>query len=106
VVYSQGNFVSNQRAQYKDGGILFELNLLKTGGDTRVEDYSYMPAWVYREDLPARLNFYVLPVSLYENNPSAFNLKDSDKYKISLFSNDTRALLKGIPENTFFNGRP
>ena len=23
VVYSQGNFVSNQRAQYKDGGIMF-----------------------------------------------------------------------------------
>ena len=35
VVYSLGNFVSNQRAQYKDGGIMFNLNLMKTASGTQ-----------------------------------------------------------------------
>jgi len=103
VVYSQGNFVSNQRAQYKDGGILVELNLLKAAGSTKMEDFNYMPAWVYRDDLPGKSTFYVIPVSFYETNSSFFNLKDYDRYKITQFANDTREHLKNIKENDFFN---
>jgi poly-gamma-glutamate capsule biosynthesis protein CapA/YwtB (metallophosphatase superfamily) len=103
VVYSQGNFVSNQRAQYKDGGILVELNLLKAAGSTEMEDFSYMPAWVYRDDLPGKSTFYVIPVSFYETNTSFFNLKDYDRYKITQFAADTREHLKNIKENDFFN---
>jgi len=102
VVYSQGNFVSNQRAQYKDGGILVELNLLKAAGSTEMEDFSYMPAWVYRDDLPGKSTFYVIPVSFYETNTSFFNLKDYDRYKITQFAADTREHLKNIKENNFF----
>ncbi len=102
VAYSLGNFVSNQRAQYKDGGILVELKLIKTSDRTRVEDYSYMPTWVYREDQPGKSTFYIIPVSFYENDPALFKLSDHDRYKISLFSSDTREHLKNIKENTFF----
>lgn len=105
VVYSQGNFVSNQRAQYKDGGILVEINLVKDSLATKLEDFSYMPAWVYRDDAVAgKPLFYILPVSFYENNPATFNLKESDRRKISLFSTDTRTHIKDIKENNFFNG--
>lgn len=103
VVYSQGNFVSNQRAQYKDGGILVELNLVKITGSTTLEEFSYMPAWVYRDDQQGKSTFYVIPVSFYENNSSFFNFKDHDRYKISQFAADTREHLKGIKENSFFN---
>lgn len=102
VVYSLGNFVSNQRAQYKDGGILMELNLVKTMNGTRVEDISYLPTWVYREDQPGKSVFYVVPVSFYENNTATFHFKDHDRYKISLFAEDTREHLKNVTENDFF----
>ncbi len=102
VVFSQGNFVSNQRAQYKDGGILAELNIVKTAGSVSLDDFSYMPYWVYRDDLPGKSTFYVIPVGFYENNTSHFNFKDHDRYKITQFATDTRELLKGVKESEFF----
>lgn len=102
VVFSQGNFVSNQRAQYKDGGILVELNLAKVSDTTVLKDYSYMPAWVYREDFPGKSTFYIVPVSLYEKDTTLFNFKDYDRYKITQFAKDTREHLKNAKENDFF----
>ncbi len=104
VVYSQGNFVSNQRAQYKDGGIMAELNLMKTTGTTRVEDFSYLPTWVFRDDLSGKSTFYIVPVAYYENNTLRFGFRDHDRYKISLFSKDTREHLKNVKESEFFVG--
>jgi poly-gamma-glutamate synthesis protein (capsule biosynthesis protein) len=102
VVYSLGNFVSNQRAQYKDGGILVELNLLKTRNAATIENFNYTPTWVYRNDLPGKSTFYILPVSFYESNTVFFSFKDHDRYKISQFAKDTREHLKNIQENMFF----
>jgi poly-gamma-glutamate capsule biosynthesis protein CapA/YwtB (metallophosphatase superfamily) len=104
VVYSLGNFVSNQRAQYKDGGIIFTLNLVKTASETRIEKYSYMPSWVYREDFTGHSVFYILPVSLYEQNPGVIDLKDYDQFKLSRFAEDTREHLKNIPEYRMVTG--
>jgi poly-gamma-glutamate synthesis protein (capsule biosynthesis protein) len=103
VVYSLGNFVSNQRAQYKDGGILFEIQLSKTTGKMEISHFSYLPSWVYREDLPQKSMFYVIPVTWYENNPGLLELKDYDRYKLSRFAQDTREHLPDVPESTFFN---
>jgi poly-gamma-glutamate synthesis protein (capsule biosynthesis protein) len=98
VVYSLGNYVSNQRAQYKDGGIMFNLHLVKTDSGTRIDHYSYIPAWVYRKDLTGRSVFFIIPVSLYEQDSEVMELKEYDLYKLSRFSNDTREHLKNIPE--------
>jgi poly-gamma-glutamate synthesis protein (capsule biosynthesis protein) len=102
VVYSLGNFVSNQRAQYKDGGIVFHMRLTKTAEGTELSDYSYLPCWVYRVDLTGRPAFYVLPLDLYYGNEKHFNFSDADLYKIDRFSKDTREHLKDVRENTFF----
>ena len=102
VVYSLGNFVSNQRARYKDGGIIFEMTLRKTNNQTCVTDYNYMPAWVYRQDKKEKSTFYILPVELYNQNEDFFNLPDYEKYKIAQFYDDTREHLNNIPENHFF----
>jgi poly-gamma-glutamate capsule biosynthesis protein CapA/YwtB (metallophosphatase superfamily) len=105
VVYSLGNFVSNQRAQYKDGGIVFELDLLKTCDSTRVEDFSYLPFWVYREDLPGKSTFYILPINFFELNSTFFNLKDFDLYKLTRFAEDTREHMKNLRENLFWSNK-
>jgi poly-gamma-glutamate synthesis protein (capsule biosynthesis protein) len=103
VVYSLGNFVSNQRAQYKDGGIVFNLDLIKTASGTRISQFSYLPSWVYREDLPDRSVFYIIPVSLYEQNNDLIRLKDYDQYKIARFAEDTRRHLGNVQEKITSN---
>lgn len=102
IVYSLGNFVSNQRARYKDGGIMFEVLLRKTGGVTCVADYNYTPVWVYREDKSEKSVFYVLPVELYHYNESFFNFPDHIRYKILQFATDTRTHLSNVSENHFY----
>jgi hypothetical protein len=104
IVYSLGNFVSNQRARYKDGGIMFEMSLRKTGDQTIVTDYNYMPAWVYREDKDEKSRFYILPGELYLQNEDYFGFPDHIRYKLIQFYNDTREHLISIPENHFFSG--
>jgi poly-gamma-glutamate capsule biosynthesis protein CapA/YwtB (metallophosphatase superfamily) len=103
IVYSLGNFVSNQREQFKDGGIIFELILAKTSGVTHIFDYRYLPAWVYRENKKDKFTFSIIPVMLYYENEKYFDFSDHDKYKINRFYNDTRGLLKNISESRFFN---
>ncbi|MBN2349685.1 MAG: CapA family protein [Bacteroidales bacterium] len=102
VAYSQGNFVSNQREQYRDGGILIKLTLAKTNSKTSIKKYTYLPAWVYREDKPEGSVFYVLPSQLYEQNKDFFNFSDHDDYKISRFYNNTKEHLKNSAEDNFY----
>lgn len=101
VVYSLGNFVSNQRGRYKNGGILFEMKLMKTD-ITKIVDYNYMAAWVYRRKHSDGDKFYIMPASAYEHNIEIFNLTDNDKSMMYTFYNDTKKHLENIPENTFF----
>jgi poly-gamma-glutamate synthesis protein (capsule biosynthesis protein) len=102
VVFSQGNYVSNQRAQYKDGGIMVELDLEKTADTTRLAGFSYMPAWVYRKDKGTKSTFYIVPVSLWEKDSTVFEFSDSDRLKITRFAKDTREMLGNVRENEYF----
>ena len=103
VVYSLGNFVSNQRAQYKDGGIVAELHISKIGQETRFDSINYLPYWVWRQDRPdGKSTFYVLPVAKYESNPDAFELLPGDVYRLNRFARDTREHLKNIRESSYY----
>jgi hypothetical protein len=77
---------------------MFNLNLVKTPSGTRIADYSYTPSWVYRKDLSGRSVFYIIPVSLYEQDSDLIELKEYDQYKLARFAEDTREHLKNIPE--------
>lgn len=102
VYYSLGNFVSNQRAQYKDGGIVAELHLSKKGSVTNLDAISYLPYWVYREDKNKKSTFYVVPVAKYEFDSTIVNFNESSLYRFNRFKNDTRTHLKGVPESDFY----
>jgi poly-gamma-glutamate synthesis protein (capsule biosynthesis protein) len=98
VLYSLGNFVSNQRAQYKDGGILFSVNLYKTPKNKGIASYGYTPTWVFRNDRIKPATFTILPVCLYEKDSTLLPLVETDRYKIARFAKDTREHLKGVSE--------
>ncbi len=76
VVYSLGNFISNQRQPNTDGGILFQVDLLKTKGspEVRVGQHGFIPVWRYmHKSTTAKTTYYALPVSILERNPERFN---------------------------------
>jgi poly-gamma-glutamate capsule biosynthesis protein CapA/YwtB (metallophosphatase superfamily) len=103
VVFSLGNFVSNQRAQYKDGGIVAEVNLMKIDGNIFLESLDYLPYWVWRKDNPSgRSTFFVLPVALYEKYPENFDLLPGDVFRLERFAGDTRDHLRGAVESDFY----
>jgi poly-gamma-glutamate synthesis protein (capsule biosynthesis protein) len=103
VVYSLGNFVSNQRAQYKDGGIIAELHLSKIGENLHLDSLLYLPYWVWRQDhANGKSTFYVVPIGAYEADPSQFEFTERDIYRLERFASDTRSHLKEARESTFY----
>lgn len=102
VFYSLGNFVSNQRARYKDGGIVAELHLSKEDSVTTLDSIAYMPYWVYRKDVDEKSTFYVLPIAKYESDSTLVDFNDNDLWRFNRFQKDTRAHIKGINESVFY----
>lgn len=72
VVYSLGNFISNQIQPNTDGGILFQVDLLKRKGspEIRIGEHGMIPVWRYiHKDAAGKATYYALPVSSLERNP-------------------------------------
>jgi poly-gamma-glutamate synthesis protein (capsule biosynthesis protein) len=96
VVYSLGNFISNQRKRYTDGGILFEMTLTKDG-ETTVTDYNYLPVWVYKPLRRDGGNYFVLLPSHHERSwYKNFLLPEPEYEKMKLFNDDTVDHLKDL----------
>lgn len=100
VVYSLGNFISNQRAQYKDGGIIIELKLRKVENKTEWLDVNYMPVWVHKKEYPTA--YTLIPVMAWEKDSAVFGLNTKEITAFKTFMNDTRKHLKDIKENEYY----
>ncbi|HRZ42470.1 MAG TPA: CapA family protein [Bacteroidales bacterium] len=90
VIWSLGNFFSNQRDRYRDGamftGMTLEKNLLSK--TKAVHDIHYYPFWVRRADKP--LNFSIIPCELPASLLGNDTLNATEKAAFEFFSNDTR----------------
>lgn len=62
--YSMGNFISGQKKQYTDSGVILNLQLAreKETGKMILEKASYVPTWVHRYKEKGRTRIRVLPV--------------------------------------------
>lgn len=92
VVWSLGNFVSNQRKQYTDGGTTFKITLLKESGRTWIKDAGYKLTWVYNPITEGKRQYYILPAADYEID-TVFLDKQAQS-DLRGFLSDTRCLLK------------
>jgi poly-gamma-glutamate synthesis protein (capsule biosynthesis protein) len=75
VVYSLGNFISNQQKPDTDIGILFQVDLLKQKGSPKVTvgKNGIIPVWRYiHKPAGKKSTFYALPVARLERNPDLF----------------------------------
>jgi poly-gamma-glutamate capsule biosynthesis protein CapA/YwtB (metallophosphatase superfamily) len=99
VIYSLGNFVSNQRERYRDGGIIFNITLEKQysrdkGATLHITDVHYIPTWVYAHRTAPNNQFYVLPVRQYLKNDQPLQLPDEAYQKLLTFYQDTTVHLE------------
>ena len=90
-VYSLGNFVSNQRPRYRNGGALAAINIVKENGKTRITDAAYALVWVHTPIVNGKKLYRVLPVAQYENRSNFFNSTDQELF--NQFVSDSRTLL-------------
>lgn len=97
VVYSMGNFLSNQRDRYRDGGLMIELNIEKIH-KTYITSISYVPAWVYKGIYNGRMIYRIVPPSKFPEAIKKYNISKADSIKGTEFFNDTRVHLNNIPE--------
>ncbi|MDR3001576.1 MAG: CapA family protein [Fibromonadaceae bacterium] len=102
VIYSLGNFFSNQRPRYRDGGIIFDVTLQKNAANdnkTTVSDYGYMPFWVYRFTRKGGYTFRLLPECKRTEAPcKGYKMSKEDRAAMELFFKDTRGILKNLPK--------
>lgn len=90
LVYSLGNYISNQRDRYKDGGATVGFELIKTNGKTEIGFSGYYFTWVWIPVVKGRKHYYIVPVSQYENVAEMMDADASSKMKI--FIDDSRKL--------------
>ena len=87
LVYSLGNYVSNQRDRYRDGGAMVSFTLLKTWNRKTIVNPEYHLTWVNTPVVNGKKRYNILPASLPDTNSPA----------MSTFINDTRERLNQWP---------
>lgn len=106
VTYSLGNFVSNQRKRYTDGGQMIQLTLSKSNDTCFISKSGYYLTWVYTPTVNDKKMFYILPCAKYELQPDFFDSNASFE-KMKLFIADSRNLLNtensNVREFLFYN---
>lgn len=106
IVYSLGNFVSNQRKRYTDGGAMFKMTLKKEGNNTTIKDAGYMLTWVHTPIENGKKQYYILPASKFENNKGFFK-SEAAYLKMVSFIKDSRNLFDAenlnVPEWVYKN---
>ncbi|HOP13992.1 MAG TPA: CapA family protein, partial [Lentimicrobium sp.] len=68
LAYSLGNYVSNQRDRYRDGGAMISFTLSKTWNKKTVINPEYHLTWVHTPIRDGKKQYYILPVRQFEND--------------------------------------
>ena len=99
VIYSVGNFYSNQRDRYRDGGIMYELDLEKKE-TTRITACKFLPVWVFKGLVNGKMTYKLIPPENFSDAYKALKISSADSTKCNEFYSDTREHLKNLPEIT------
>ncbi len=99
VVWSMGNFVSNQRTRRRDGGAMIRLDITASGDSTFISDAGYVLTWVYTPTENGKKKFYILPCAEFEKKPAFFQTPEQYEAMMT-YINDARRLLDNL--NTGF----
>ena len=100
--YSLGNFVSNQRKRYTDGGIIVKCEIVRYNDHSvRVTRYEYLPYWVFKGTCQGKYQYHILPAKHAIENCKWYNIQGTDSVALDLFYKDTKELIDNVPESQF-----
>lgn len=101
VIYSLGNFISNQEGLYREAGLMLLIDVAKADGVTRIEQVSFVPTWVhpYRADGQQRYRVVAVEQALrdYEAGRDPY-LTPADVQRLQEVWADTTRQAVGSPE--------
>lgn len=95
IYWSLGNFISNQRKDNTDGGILASFSLVKNTetNEISIENQTAIPYWVYRNtSIPP--GYFVLPTKDLINNTTPFTFSEEDHAAYQRFIDNTNKIVK------------
>jgi len=90
VIYSLGNFVSNQRKPKTDGGSMVRIELTRIGEKYSISNAGYYLTWVYTPIEKYRKKFFILPCSEFENKPDFFDKPEAYLHMKKFISNSRK----------------
>jgi len=88
VTYSLGNFISNQRWRYSDGGLIFNFDITKNifTDSIFISNASFLPIWVFKGKINGKKEYKILPSQEYDDAKLNFlTTADVDSMKRSYF---------------------
>ena len=95
VAYSLGNFISNQRDRFRDGGISLELTLTKTDSTVTVQSIGYEPFWVYRYPENRVSVFRLIRINHFLEYPERYPaISEKDRKLMMQFHDDTKKIIE------------
>ena len=101
VSYSLGNFYSNQRWRYSDGGAVLNFTVQKNifNGSISLSGVRYLPIWVYKGYTENGSEYIILPSDIVfdETTPNYLSGKDLDLMEECYY--DTKRILTSITNN-------
>ena len=95
VIYSMGNFISNQRWRYSDGGTILTFNLIKNTSTDSIylEDVEYLPIWVFKGATPKGREYIIIPSEASFSDSLYSFLSGEDRKLAAQAFHDTQDIL-------------
>ena len=100
VVYSLGNFISNQRTTPRDGGIMYKIEFTKNNSNTTISYHGYYLTWVHKYYIEKTPFYEVIPCYPYDKNSYPL-FTSSEIKKMKIFENSVRKLLLTYNQNSY-----
>ncbi|XEC92654.1 CapA family protein [Paenibacillus tarimensis] len=85
IIYSMGNFISNQKGDYKDYGVIFRIHVIKHHEENRIEftDIEPIPTWVHKYLKSGKNRYRIVPLeqTIAERTEPGLSNNDYDQLK-------------------------
>ncbi len=96
VAFSLGNFISNQRWRYSDGGAILNFSITKNikTNKIKLDEVRYLPIWVFKGVTNWGLEYLILPSDIAATNSYPSYFTEKDKELMLQCYNDTRTLIE------------
>lgn len=94
VFYSLGNFISNQREENTNGGVMVKVQVdIET---KQISSTSYMPVYVHKGVLNNIYQYHLVPTADFVKNPKNYHFNKIDSTLLTVFEKNARNKLSKL----------